>query len=265
MFDRWETKRALIVVKTYPTPAWKGGEVVCTAAITEEGQWLRLFPIPYRLLGTESQFEKYQWIEAKVTKASSDARPESYNVDMDSIKLLQPRLTTAMNWQSRKAIVIPLLAPSMCWLREQNIANNRPTLGLVKPSVIKRLRIEPTKADWSPAEMARLNQLRLIDSTHVQLEKVPYTFFYDFDCSTPDCPGHKMSCTDWEMTQAFRSWTEKYGDGWEVQFRNRFDSEMREKFDTHFYVGTVHGNPHNWVIVGLFYPPKTAGEQLNLL
>ena len=261
MFERWETKRALIVVKTYPTPAWKGGEVVCTAAITEEGQWLRLFPIPYRLLGTESQFEKYQWIEAKVAKASSDARSESYNLDIGSIRLLKPRLTTARNWQARKAVVMPLLAPSMCWLREQNMANNRPTLGLIRPAKIKRFRIEASSDDWSPPEMARLNQRRLIDGTHAQLEKIPYNFFYDFQCEAHTCPGHRMSCTDWEMTQAYRSWVRKYGDEWEGAFRNRFDFEMREKFDTHFYVGTVHGNPHSWVIVGLFYPqPETVSD-----
>ena len=31
---------------------------------------------------------------------------------------------------------------------------------------------------------------------------------------------------------------------------------MIEKFDTHFYVGTVHQHPKSWIIVGLFYPPK---------
>jgi hypothetical protein len=35
---------------------------------------------------------------------------------------------------------------------------------------------------------------------------------------------------------------------------------MIEKYDTHFYVGTVHRHPHIWIIVGLFYPPpSTAG------
>ena len=28
--------------------------------------------------------------------------------------------------------------------------------------------------------------------------------------------------------------------------------------DTHVFVGTVHKHPKNWVIVGLFYPPKTT-------
>ena len=57
-----ETKTALIVVRTYPTPARKGIEVSCTAAITDQGEWLRLFPVPYRFLKLDKRIQKYQWI-----------------------------------------------------------------------------------------------------------------------------------------------------------------------------------------------------------
>jgi hypothetical protein len=41
---------------------------------------------------------------------------------------------------------------------------------------------------------------------------------------------------------------------------------MTEKYDTHFIVGTVHKHPKNWIIVGLFYPPKQAmGDLFDLL
>ena len=36
--QKQERRKVLIVVKTYPTPARKGGEVSCTAAITEDGK-----------------------------------------------------------------------------------------------------------------------------------------------------------------------------------------------------------------------------------
>lgn len=53
-----------------------------------------------------------------------------------------------------------------------------------------------------------------------------------------------------------------YGDGWEEKFRDRFEKEMIGKYDTHFYVGTVHQHPANWIIVGLYYPPKSATPSL---
>ena len=74
-----ETKKALIVVRTYPTPAKSGVEVSCTAAITDKGEWLRLFPVPWRYLPEDQRFRKYQWVELNITKAS-DPRPESYKL-----------------------------------------------------------------------------------------------------------------------------------------------------------------------------------------
>ena len=50
-----ETKRALIVVRTYPNPEERGVESSCTAAITERQEWLRLFPVPYRFLDDDKR------------------------------------------------------------------------------------------------------------------------------------------------------------------------------------------------------------------
>ena len=59
----WSKHRVLIVVRTYPVPAQKGIEVSCTAAITADGNWMRLFPVPYRFLEEDRRFKKYQWID----------------------------------------------------------------------------------------------------------------------------------------------------------------------------------------------------------
>jgi len=69
-------------------------------------------------------------------------------------------------------------------------------------------------------------------------------------------------CTDWEMAQSYRDWRRKYGDRWEAMFRQRYEREMIEKNDTHFFVGNIHQHPDNWLIVGLFYPQKPAISDL---
>ena len=104
---QWERKRVLITVRTYPTPAQKGIEVSCTAGVTDDKRWIRLFPVPYRFLGPDQRFRKYQWIELNILKASSDSRPESFHPDLDSIKIVSERLPTSGKWQSRKEFVIP--------------------------------------------------------------------------------------------------------------------------------------------------------------
>ena len=137
-----ETKTALIVVRTYPTPAKKGVEVSCTAAISDRGEWLRLFPVPYRRLKSSQRFHKYQWIDIEVEK-SSDARPESFRISrQDTISITSPVLSTADGWQARKNIVAPLMSPSMCDLRRQRDEHQHPTLGifvapLMSPSMCK--------------------------------------------------------------------------------------------------------------------------------
>jgi len=40
-----------------------------------------------------------------------------------------------------------------------------------------------------------------------------------------------MLCTDWEMGQSFREWSEKYGDKWQEAFRNKYEKEMIEKLE----------------------------------
>ena len=45
-----EREKVLITVKTYPTLSRKHGELVCTAGVREDGSWVRLYPIPFRLL-----------------------------------------------------------------------------------------------------------------------------------------------------------------------------------------------------------------------
>ena len=83
MLSGWSTKRVLIVVKTYPTPAHKGVEVSCTAGVTWEREWIRLFPVPFRFLEQDRQFSRYQWIDVQARRARNDQRPESHNLNED--------------------------------------------------------------------------------------------------------------------------------------------------------------------------------------
>jgi hypothetical protein len=74
MANGWSTKRVLITVRTYPVPVHRGIEVSCTAGVTSDGNWIRLFRIPYRFLNPDQRFTKYQWIEVDATRARGDAR-----------------------------------------------------------------------------------------------------------------------------------------------------------------------------------------------
>lgn len=256
--------KALILVRTYPTPAKNGVEVSCTAAVTENGQWLRLFPIPYRFLELDQRFRKYQWIEVDVTKAS-DTRPESYRIDRSSIEVVSPVLPTDGNWRERKRYVDPLKRHCMCCIKRELEDAGHPTLGLFRPKRIEKLIIKPTAPNWTRAQLDILRQNNLFESGPSQeLEKVPYDFSYQYRCDEDTCNGHTMKCTDWEMGESWRRWSKEYGAQWEEKFRQTYEKEMIERKDTHFYVGTVHRHPKEWIIVGLFYPMKEKEKPMPL-
>ncbi|MBN4059460.1 hypothetical protein JYT32_00925 [Dehalococcoides mccartyi] len=253
----WERKKVLIAVRTYPTPAQKGVEVSCTAGVTEAGNWIRLFPVPYRLLDNDKRFKKWQWMEVDVQR-SSDMRPESFRINSDSI-VVGPTIPSKRTWDERKTIIEPLRSASLCQLQRQlNVDKSASTLGIFRPKSIQRLVIEPESEDWSESQLLRLRQLLLFgNAPKNELEKIPFKFSYEFICDEPSCSGHKLSCTDWEMAQAYRGFKSRYGMGWEDKFRQKFEDEMTNKCETSFFVGTVHNHPNSWIIIGLWYPRLT--------
>ena len=251
-----ETKRALIVARTYPVPVPLGIESSCTAAITEAGEWLRLFPVPWRLLPSDQRFRKYQQVELTIRKAADDIRFESFNLRPDGIRVLSEPLAS---WAEKKLHVLPLLSPSLCDLTRRRDALQRPTLGVFKPASIIRLRIAPLSPAWSDGELGMLRQTHLfVETPKQELEKIPFRFIYQFRCDDTACTGHNLMCTDWEMSESFRQWRSKYGDAWQEKFRQRYETEMAQKYDTHFFVGTVAAHPNRWIIIGLFYPPPES-------
>ena len=260
----WKRKRVLITARTYPTPAKKGVEVSCTAGVTEDGEWIRLFPIPYRFLDWDKRFRKYQWIEVDVAK-SSDHRPESFEVNIESLEIISDPLVTTSDWQARKDIVYPLGAHCLCCLRSARDAEGHPTLGFFKPKLIRRFLMRPEDPEWNKKDLAKLSQGSMFENGPVRiLEKIPYKFIYQIICDEPSCRGHHLSCTDWELGQAFRRWRDKYPEEWEQKLRQKFEHDMIDRFDTHLFVGTVSSHPASWIIVGLFYPQKVNSLQLAL-
>jgi hypothetical protein len=220
--------------------------------------------MPYRLMAEERRFKKWQWIEVETLKATNDSRPESFKVNPDSI-VVGETMDTKDAWSARRKVMDPLRRPSMCRIQREREEHRSPTLGFFRPYQIKRLLIEPSAPDWTDSELAALKQGGdLFQKAPEQvLEKIPLEFRYEFRCGDVDCNGHTMMCTDWEMLQAYRTWRVQYEDKWEEAFRHRFETEMISKYDTHFFVGTLHQYPNSWIIVGLFYPPPKPKDLFN--
>lgn len=255
----------LVTVKAYPNPSTKYIETVCVAGLTRSGDWIRLYPIPFRFLDYDQQFHHYEWIEADIFKSQNDPRPESFHIgNNNSIKKLGERIGTSnTTWDERKGFILPHISTSIESLRDEN-KRKRTSLGMIKPKQVTKLIIKKEQAEWDSKERAKLQQHSLLDpqnpdgtyQTITELEKIPYRFQYEFTCDDARCTGHKLSIISWEVIQSYRKWLEKYGGEWESKFRQKYEIEfLNGKIDLHFFVGNLRAYPNVWNIIGLFYPP----------
>ncbi len=260
--------RVLITVKTYPIPSAKYDELVCTAGVTETGDFIRLYPVNFRDLPFSQQYKKYQWIEVLAQKHKGrDVRKESYRPDSNSIKILgEPIPPNPGNWAKRARYALAKKARSMEDLYEQQKAD-RTSLGVFKPKKVADLVISPDVPDWKPAFKAALQQARLWETRTVSKDpprKVPFKFHYKFECDDARCKSnHQMMIEDWEVGALFWRLVDQ-GESHESAAK-----KVQEKFlgdlcgadkNTHFFVGTVLAHPNTWVIIGVFYPEVESGE-----
>lgn len=193
----------LITVKTYPIPSAKYDELVCTAGVTETGDFIRLYPINFRDLPFSQQYKKYQWIEVVAEKhRGRDVRKESYRPECSTIQILgEPIKSNPGNWAERARYALAKKARSMEDLYDQQKAD-RTSLGVFKPKKIHDLVITPDDPDWKPGFKAALQQARLWENRTVSKEpprKVHFKFHYHFECDDTRCKGHWMMIEDWEV------------------------------------------------------------------
>ena len=244
---------------TYPHPSETHQELVCTAGITESGEWVRLYPIDYRYRPENQQFHKYQWIEIDLDAhgAGNDHRRESRRPDLESIRLLGKPLATKDNWRARREIIDALQHHTRLEL-EALYHDDKTSLGIVRPSEILDLKIEAIEPDWKPQWQATLKQFNLFSGSPKHLQKLPFKFSYVFRCPDTGEKPHTAMIEDWELGVLYLREVERLGDD-----RAAADS-VRKKFfdeicgpskDTRFFMGTVF--PYNtWVVIGVFWPPK---------
>jgi hypothetical protein len=163
-----------ILVKAFPQHSDKYQETVCCAGVTDDAQLIRLYPITYRRLAQENQFNRYDLIEATLTKASNDGRPESYRVDHDSIKVIEH--STGLSHAGKVRLWQPHILPSLTALEEEHRANGR-SLGIIQPDPAS-LKFSWRDAEPEDKEDTRSVQASLFEQPLRPLEPPEFTFFY---------------------------------------------------------------------------------------
>jgi hypothetical protein len=257
-----EHLKVLITVKTFPIPSSKYDELVCTAGVTETGDFIRLYPVNFRDLPYSQQYRKYQWLEVDAVKYKGrDSRKESYRPDCNSIRLIGEPIPSANNWAERSKYTLAKSSQSMeeLFLKQ---GQDKTSLGIFRPKEVRDLVIKPDEADWKPGFKAALMQERLWENRTASKEpprKVPFKFQYKFLCDDPRCKSHQIMIEDWEVGALY--WRCINGGATPreacTMVKQKFLGEIfgRDR-DTHFYVGTILAHPRTWVIIGVYWPKK---------
>jgi len=257
--------KVLITVKTYPSLSAKYDELVCTAGLDEKGNWIRIYPIPFRKLEYEKQYQKYHWIEIDIVKNTRDFRPESYrprDIEADDLISFGEKIGTDNNWAKRKELVLRNVYDDITKLIEESKTEGFYTsLAVFKPSIIKDFIIEKTDREWSEKQKAALQQQSLFESASKfeVVRKLPYKFSYVFE----DINGR--TCTlmneDWELGALYWNCLRR-NDGDEpaacADVKKKYWDDFAKTKDLHFYLGTTLANhlrsPNPFIIIGTFHP-----------
>lgn len=260
-------REVLITVKTYPTLSSKYEELVCTAGVFKNGDWVRIYPVQFRQKPYAAQYSKYDWIKIDLVKNKKDFRPESFRpLTHDTDIEILGKVGTKNKWEERKKYILKNIYTDLSQLISDAMNPKKYTsLATFKPSIIHDFIWEEAEREWPDEKLAQLRQGNLFEERSGELQlvkKLPYKFSYVFE----DDNGRQSTLMneDWEVGALY----------WNCLKRNSGDEQkalidVREKFldefvtnkDLYVYLGTTlqwhrrkATNP--FVIIGTFYPPK---------
>lgn len=269
--ERVERKRVLITVKAYPVPSRTYDELVCTAGITKDGEWIRIYPVPFRFLRDEGKYRKYQWVDIDLKKAKKDFRPESYSPSDNSLSDLKiiETVDTSHNWRKRKFLILengPKVFTSMTELIKDSQDSKNVSLATFKPTKITGFDFEEER-DWKSGLQKNIQQQDLFDERGGRgnldsVNKLPFKFFYKIEDETGK--SSRLMIEDWEIGALYWKCLHK-ADGNETlaiqKVKEKYFDTFTQKNDIHLFLGTTlqyHRRRMNnpFVIIGVFYSPK---------
>ncbi|SEB52715.1 hypothetical protein SAMN04489806_0983 [Paramicrobacterium humi] len=264
----------LITVKTSPQPSLKYGDTVCVAGIRIDGgrfDWVRIYPIPFRWLGSDQQFKKYDVVRVELRRRDQDSRPESYSPTIDSIE----RVAHKDKWKDREPIMRHVARTSTCEMRRNaSVAHNAPSLGMVDIAEIVRFDFAKHPG-WTPAEAKKIAAAMEMPSADLfgsrlvppKLVAPRFKVSYRYRCSEPPCPTHTGQILDWELSELQRHLKGKSDEELRAAVKTRFVYQMMNpRKMTSFFMGNFEDprKRHNFSVLGVYYPDRTTAMDVPL-
>lgn len=271
-------KKVLITVTTYPLPSRSYDELVCTAGVLENGEWIRIYPVPLSFLidlkgSGKVKNVKYTWIELDLNERSDDFRPESHspvNYDFKDI-VIGDTINTDGNWMLRKELCLKNIYTNKKKLLEDSKAPANSSLATFKPTKVIGVEIEEDEREWKDEWKELRKQGNLFDTVkpiETLIPKLPYKFFYRF--LDDEGVESKLMIEDWEIGALYWNCL-RNSDGNESialeKVKEKYENNFIRNKDLYLFLGTTKewhrrraNNP--FVIIGVFYPKKELQGRL---
>lgn len=267
--------KVLITVTTYPLPSRSYDELVCTAGITDQGNWIRIYPVPLQFLkgmrnDGKLQTYKYTWIEFDLKKRTDDFRPESHSPIDYTFKdiTIGDSIDTKHNWNARKFYCTKNVYKNITQLIDDSKEPKNISLATFKPTEFVSFDIEQDEREWKQEWKEQINQLQInFDepdnvSKRELIPKLPYKFYYKF--KDENGTVSRLMIEDWEIGALYWNCLSKANGDETIalqKVREKFEHDFMNNKDLYLFLGTtkewhMRRSKNPFVIIGVFYPAK---------
>ncbi len=244
---------AVVMIKAAPQVGARHGETVCCAAIDLYGNWLRLYPISFRILDDRQKFGRWDRIKFKWRKPTDDQRIESRRVNQQTLQIVGA-LAPRERWDFLQKSIVSSLTD------ERRIGRSLALLS----AKIGGFFIEKKSEDEIVEERQKFERLRSQSDLFAPQELIPYQpcpykFKYKYDTADGTREG---TCQDWETEATFFNWRRHYGEADTLARMQRVFGEEYPEKGMLLAMGTHSRWPDTWLINGVIRLNQSPQESL---
>jgi hypothetical protein len=249
ILDSDHTIELMVNCKTYPAVSKKYVETVCTGGVQADGQFVRLYPVPFRFLDAEEQYRRWDIIRVRAYRDTNDKRPESWHLAPGTaIEVIDNISTDRRRWE---------------WMRKtvhsstEAMAENGVTNGCVEIEPLE-LYWESDSKEWTASQIAVINQGDLF-ATKEQLEgiaeRIPWQFRLKFREKNTGREGDSKVLA-WSYYQGFRRAAKEMDDHAALStVVDRIKGSIFNPEKTVFAIFGTHSRFGHWMISALYHVP----------
>jgi len=256
--DSERTIELMVNCKTYPAVSAKYVETVCTGGVQATGEFVRLYPVPFRFLDAKEQYGRWDVIQVRAYRDTKDTRPESWHLERGTPIVVVDTVTSdKRKWEWMRKTV----HHSADAMEQKGLTN-----GCVRIDPIE-LYWKPDPKEWTPSQLGVIQQGDLFATKEQMQEvadRVPWQFRlkYRETNSGIERDGKVLA---WSYYQGFRRARNEVGS--DEAALDRVVEKVRASIfnpeKTVFAILGTHSRSGHWMISSLYHVPTEIIEKDN--